>query len=244
MRLHRLVWVDTCQNATLLEITCQAILWDFGTYHILVCFFVWFDSLCPINNLSVIKGQVFLGWTRTKLGLMCPAQGHNAVTPVRLKPAAPRSRVKHSTTEPLRSQTNWYATVQMSLYIHAAWQETSLHAQTKFGSRSRFRPKSQHLLPQGSCALMINSLACWVIFHAFVVVCWLFSKLTFLNNSFRNTIRVSNGLDPDQDRHLSGYKLVAKVISRRQKSQLAWKELRNDNPYVMSTIITWSARPK
>ena len=29
-----------------------------------------FDSLRPINNLSVIKGQVFLGWTSTKLGLM------------------------------------------------------------------------------------------------------------------------------------------------------------------------------
>ena len=28
---------------------------------------------------------------------------HNAVTPVRLEPAALRSRVKHSTTEPLRS---------------------------------------------------------------------------------------------------------------------------------------------
>ena len=28
---------------------------------------------------------------------------HNAVTPVRLKPAAPRSRVKLSTTEPLHS---------------------------------------------------------------------------------------------------------------------------------------------
>ena len=28
---------------------------------------------------------------------------HNAVTPVRLEPAAPRSRVKDSTTEPLRS---------------------------------------------------------------------------------------------------------------------------------------------
>ena len=27
----------------------------------------------------------------------------NAVTPVRLEPAAPRSRVKHSSTEPLRS---------------------------------------------------------------------------------------------------------------------------------------------
>ena len=30
---------------------------------------------------------------------------HNTVTPVRLEPAALRSRVKHSTTEPLRSQT-------------------------------------------------------------------------------------------------------------------------------------------
>ena len=28
------------------------------------------------------------------------AQGHNTVTPVRLEPAALRSRVKHSTTEP------------------------------------------------------------------------------------------------------------------------------------------------
>ena len=32
--------------------------------------FVWFDSLRPINNLSVIKGRIFLGWTSTKLGLM------------------------------------------------------------------------------------------------------------------------------------------------------------------------------
>ena len=34
---------------------------------------------------------------------MCLAQGHNAVTPVRLKPVAPRSLVRHFTTEPLRS---------------------------------------------------------------------------------------------------------------------------------------------
>ena len=31
---------------------------------------------------------------------------HNAVTPVRLEPAALRSRVKHSTTEPLGHQVN------------------------------------------------------------------------------------------------------------------------------------------
>ena len=61
------------------------------------------DSLHPINNLSVKQGRVFLGWTSTKLGLMCLAQGHNAETLVRLKPVANRSRVKHSTTEPLSS---------------------------------------------------------------------------------------------------------------------------------------------
>ena len=33
---------------------------------------------------------------------MCLAQGHNAVTPVRFEPAGLWSRVKHSTTEPLR----------------------------------------------------------------------------------------------------------------------------------------------
>ena len=42
----------------------------------MVCFlFVWFDSLRPINNLSVKQARVFLGWTSTKLGLMCLAQG-------------------------------------------------------------------------------------------------------------------------------------------------------------------------
>ena len=30
--------------------------------------FVWFDSLRPINNLSVKHGRVFLGWTSNKLG--------------------------------------------------------------------------------------------------------------------------------------------------------------------------------
>ena len=33
------------------------------------------------------------------------AQWHNAVTPVMIESAAPRSQVKHSTTEALRSQT-------------------------------------------------------------------------------------------------------------------------------------------
>ena len=50
---------------------------------------------------SVMLRLVFMGKTSTKQGLMCLAQGHNARTPVRLNPATTRSRVKHSTTEPL-----------------------------------------------------------------------------------------------------------------------------------------------
>ena len=65
----------------------------------------YFDLILyvPVNNLSVTSGRVFLGWTSTKLGRMFLTQGHNAVTPVRLEPVALRSRVKHSTTKPLRS---------------------------------------------------------------------------------------------------------------------------------------------
>ena len=53
-----------------------------------------------------------------------------------------------------------------------------------------------------------------------------FSKLAFSKNSFSNAIRMSNSLDPDQDRRrsLSGSKLFATVVSREQKSPLARKE--------------------
>ena len=41
-------------------------------------------------------------------------------------------------------------------------------------------------------------------FAHFFVVCCFFSKLTFPKNSFRNMIRVSNSLDPDQVQHFVG----------------------------------------
>ena len=49
-------------------------------------------------------------------------------------------------------------------------------------------------LPSMQRVYNINSL------HAgeFFVVCRYFSKLTFSKKSFRNTVRVSNGLNPDQ----------------------------------------------
>ena len=49
-------------------------------------FFFLFDLILytTVNNLSVMSGWVFLGWTSTKQGSMCLAQGHNTVTLVRL----------------------------------------------------------------------------------------------------------------------------------------------------------------
>ena len=48
----------------------------------------------------------------------------------------------------------------------------------------------------------------------FYVVCRFFSKSTFSKNSFRNTIRVSNGLDPDQDRRSVGPDLGPNCLQR------------------------------
>ena len=45
-----------------------------------------------------------------------------------------------------------------------------------------------------------------------------FSKLTFSKQSFRNTIRVSNGLDPDQDRHFVGPDLGQTICKGYQQT--------------------------
>ena len=47
--------------------TCMFKVWLYA-YTVCLFLFVWFDSLRPINNLSVKQGRVFLGWTGTKLG--------------------------------------------------------------------------------------------------------------------------------------------------------------------------------
>ena len=50
---------------------------------------------------------------------MCLAQEHNTMTHVRLEPLAPRCRVKHSTTEPLRSLDFMHGgKLDLSLPIH------------------------------------------------------------------------------------------------------------------------------
>ena len=63
-------------------------------------------SICLVDLIPYIPVNIFSvmsSWVEPVLRLMCLAQGHNIVTPVRLKPATPLSQVKHSTTEALRS---------------------------------------------------------------------------------------------------------------------------------------------
>ena len=55
---------------------------------------------------------------------------------------------------------------------------------------------------------MLGNLACF-----FAVCCVLF-KIKFSKNSFRNTIRVPNNLDPDQDRHSVGPDLGPNCLQR------------------------------
>ena len=59
-------------------ITTKVIRWKY------CCLFVWFFMSQSTHFQLCREGS---GWTSTKQGLMCLAQGHNSKTPVRLKPA-------------------------------------------------------------------------------------------------------------------------------------------------------------
>ena len=68
----------------------------------------------------------------------------------------------------------------------------------------------------GAFLLMVSKIIFdyWVIFHAFLSSADFFSKWTFLINSFRNTIRVSNSLLPDQAQHYVGPDLGPNCLQR------------------------------
>ena len=75
--------------------------------------------VCLILYVSVMSGQVILGWISTKQIVKCFAQEHNVVPPVRLEPAIPGSRVKHSTTT-LLIYKRWISKVG-SVWTPGAW---------------------------------------------------------------------------------------------------------------------------
>ena len=96
-----------------------------------------------------------------------------------------------------------------------------------------FHKKKSH------CMLLNETLFCkrpvLIYLHARELFMFLFSYADFLQNLVfknkppRTTIRVSNSLDPDQDRHSVdlhlGSNCLQKAIGRRQNYPLACKEL-------------------
>ena len=90
---------------------------DHCSHHISFCFLFDLILYVPVNNSSVMSGQVFLGWTSTKQGLIGLAQGHNAVPPVRLEPATARSPVKHFTTESYLYKTKHFCHIILWTYL-------------------------------------------------------------------------------------------------------------------------------
>ena len=88
---------------------------------------------------------------------------------------------------------------------------------------SKFPVKRIHI---GLTLYMLGNFSCFC-FHLLTF----FSKLTFSKASFRNTIRVSNSLDPDQDQHIVGPDLGPNCLQRLSaddKSPLAKKRLIKD----------------
>ena len=73
--------------------------------------------------------------------------------------------------------------------------------------------------------------------------CFFFSPpVDWKKKSFRNTISVSNNVDPGQARHYrawSGSKLFAKVISRQQESPQAEKEFKRNGYYKWHNCIIY-----
>ena len=61
---------------------------------------------------------------------------------------------------------------------------------------------------------LTNNFCMWGTFMLLLSSVGFFSKLPFSKNSFWNTIRVSNGLDPDQSRHSVSPDLAPNYLQR------------------------------
>ena len=74
-------------------------------------------------------------------------------------------------------------------------------------------------------------------FSCFFVVCWYFSNLFFSKNSFRNTIRVSNSLVPDQAGQNVGLDLGLNCLQRLSADDISSQRVKPKN-YVIPFIFT------
>ena len=127
------------------------------TYHMGPVWLFFLILYVPVSNFSIISGWVFLGLTSTKQRIKCLAQGHDTVQPARLQPATPRSRVKHSTTEPLHSiygycEKTWFCCMSTTKVL------TSLHIRAGLISNFVIRSLKSILAKLYTCNMSIFEL--------------------------------------------------------------------------------------
>ena len=73
------------------------------------------------------------------------------------------------------------------------------------------------------------------IVHAFAVILLIFFKINFLKNYFRNTIRVSNSLEPDQDWHSVGPDLAPNCLHRLSAHDKLYKLWGHSSSWLLVT---------
>ena len=105
---------------------------------------------------------------------MCLAQGHNAVTPVRLKLVAPRSPVKHSTTKPLCSLDPYMWQI---IYLHG---QALILTDNFFGNCDWAQISNQHPKKVNGCLswnkpCLEKMQADLIVSWSLLSVCWLYS---------------------------------------------------------------------
>ena len=93
-----ILWLDYSRPVSQHSYLLKNSQWHPAKLHV---FFIWFFTSYQ-QSFNYI-GTGLPGFNQYYASINVLAQGHNAVTPVRLEPAAPQSRVNHSYTEPLRS---------------------------------------------------------------------------------------------------------------------------------------------
>ena len=107
--------IDWLSGIWVFFFSCQIVRWlSVGSYdrawvQCLYCPLLLFCLIWFFTSQSTILQSCWDGSSTMKQRIKCRAEGQNAVPQVRLKPATPRSWVKHSTSEPLRSSTVSFA---------------------------------------------------------------------------------------------------------------------------------------
>ena len=179
-----------------------------------VCLFACFDSLPPINNLSVKQGRVFLCWTSTKLRWMCLTQGPQRSDAGEARTCGPsvssQSLYHWATAPPIccswclsRDRDRWYVV------------KLRLINPSRAPHRGKKQGKCCNPLPHPSSVKVIwsmeSSFVRWWVISFFVIATsvWNISKCA-RSTLFPASIKYRATIGPPAKRHSDGVSLVGR----------------------------------